>query len=914
MMMLDGGMQTPQMNSRGSPILLIGAAGGPNFGDEAIMGNWVRAIHKSAPERRIICDGYNLPNLRDFLAGGADTQSEPLSLWSHIREMAGTSFADANFSDLLATAGQPRTPERLLALSEGFRNEGIEHIHFIGGGYFNSQWPTHYLLTLLANTIASMNNIGVTGSGQGLLPVSADDADRIAAEFRNWRFIDVRDQESFSFLENHDLKNVVYSGDDALLHFTDIVDDWLITREAEPAAVICIQNDLFPGDEAISRLLGDEVIRKLHHHGIQQIILLEAMHGDVIELPAETVQICNEMRIRIRPISCNMLLAKGLPVHPDSIFITSRYHPHFFGVACGCRGISLAANPYYENKHRALEAIGSTWPISKIHHNIDFTKLVGNVLGKNFILPKSEFLLPWASRKKEIVTEVIACSSRGPVPEENYIGRALRAAHATAESLRSETRDRDRQISRLLERQSMQFGALKAVNEAYRQLTDQADRDVRHLNNALIQQASQVAQKVRDVQREMTRRVDEIQEVLEDERSTLHTEKMRRYGAEYEVLRYQNSLSWKVTRPLRTLAAKLRRLRASILPTRQQNKLKLAEPHPMITLTPNQNSSPKAADVDPRERMINELRSRLEALENRLRDTKQLLQFANDKLTDYTSREVARATPMLPEAAQSEATYQEWTRSVFGRALMPVTDRSIKAIVSFDPESYYYKNFVRSLFAAELQLVRDLLFDIQDRSVPGEFAEFGIYRGDWVNRLYDESRSIGLEREIWGFDSFQGLSDPDPENDDPFWKAGMFSASVELVRSLVKADQRPDIKLVEGFFADSLSKKEAQSLGLISYARIDCDIYQPTVECLDYLTDRLSHGSVLVFDDWSFDTRLGETRAFAEWTSRASHLEFEFLFFGVWDHFYVRVWHKGQPRWQHTPGAGQNGSVPGANP
>src|SRR5271166_4269837 len=78
-------------------------------------------------------------------------------------------------------------------------------------------------------------------------------------------------------------------------------------------------------------------------------------------------------------------------------------------------------------------------------------------------------------------------------------------------------------------------------------------------------------------------------------------------------------------------------------------------------------------------------------------------------------------------------------------------------------------------------------------------------------------------------------------------------------------------------------------VGPIAYARIDCDIYEPTLECLRYLTPRLSHGAVLVFDDWPHSLDIGEGRAFYEWALTVPNLRFEFLSFCTWGHFYIRV-------------------------
>ena len=65
--------------------------------------------------------------------------------------------------------------------------------------------------------------------------------------------------------------------------------------------------------------------------------------------------------------------------------------------------------------------------------------------------------------------------------------------------------------------------------------------------------------------------------------------------------------------------------------------------------------------------------------------------------------------------------------------------------------------------------------------------------------------------------------------------------------------------------------------------------------CLRYLAHRLSHGSVLVLDDWPHRIDIGEGRAFAEWIPSVPHLKFEFLFLGTWGHLYIRVWHRDRP-------------------
>lgn len=240
----------------------------------------------------------------------------------------------------------------------------------------------------------------------------------------------------------------------------------------------------------------------------------------------------------------------------------------------------------------------------------------------------------------------------------------------------------------------------------------------------------------------------------------------------------------------------------------------------------------------------------------------------------------------------SNSDYAAWTRGVFGTEL---PTPSVVFATSFDPATKWGQKAHEALLQVELQYVNELLTSIRDHDVKGAVAEFGIFEGWWINYLFEATESLGLYVPILGYDSFRGLSAPHPQYDSDFWQEGSYSASRQHVERNVSADRRPRIRLFEGFFADSLITPEAEAQGDIAYARVDCDIYEPAVQCLRYLSSRLAHGSVLVFDDWPHQKGIGEARAFAEWLPTVPHLRFEFLFFGTWGHFYTRVWHRDRP-------------------
>ena len=252
-----------------------------------------------------------------------------------------------------------------------------------------------------------------------------------------------------------------------------------------------------------------------------------------------------------------------------------------------------------------------------------------------------------------------------------------------------------------------------------------------------------------------------------------------------------------------------------------------------------------------------------------------------------------RATPAtVSEPAKtwdSSLSYDDWCRSVFR---LPVPVPGVRISASWAEDSEWGLRAYNALAQLECEYAASLLAEIRDKNIEGDIAEFGIFEGWWINFLHQTTDALGLQRRIYGFDSFEGLSDPHPDHDQAFWKKGQYACSLEQVSRNVQAAARPRLKLVKGFFEKSLRSPEAQVAEKFSYVRIDCDIYLPALDCLRYLGPRLADGAILVFDDWPHLRGCGEQRAFEEWLPSVPHLEFEFLFYGAIGHFYTRVHHK----------------------
>lgn len=122
--------------------------------------------------------------------------------------------------------------------------------------------------------------------------------------------------------------------------------------------------------------------------------------------------------------------------------------------------------------------------------------------------------------------------------------------------------------------------------------------------------------------------------------------------------------------------------------------------------------------------------------------------------------------------------------------------------------------------------------DLSDQR--GLFLEFGVHKGDSLVVL-----SSFTESKFYGFDSFEGL----PED----WRApGDKSIFACDVPRHVESDK---VELVQGWFNDTLPKFVEEHSGPVSFIHIDCDLYSSTKCIFDNLKDRISSGTVLLFDE-----------------------------------------------------------------
>ncbi|MBI3126024.1 MAG: class I SAM-dependent methyltransferase [Candidatus Tectomicrobia bacterium] len=141
----------------------------------------------------------------------------------------------------------------------------------------------------------------------------------------------------------------------------------------------------------------------------------------------------------------------------------------------------------------------------------------------------------------------------------------------------------------------------------------------------------------------------------------------------------------------------------------------------------------------------------------------------------------------------------------------------------------------------------------ETKGMGGAVVECGTYKGESIAPLAWIMRETGDDRPLYGFDSFEGLPVPRPEDATKSGYEGrpaqyFAQTSLEYVRGLLDALGVSDrVELVKGFFEDTLP---GAATGPISVLILDCDLYESYKACLQYLYGKVLPGGYIVFDEY----------------------------------------------------------------
>ena len=157
--------------------------------------------------------------------------------------------------------------------------------------------------------------------------------------------------------------------------------------------------------------------------------------------------------------------------------------------------------------------------------------------------------------------------------------------------------------------------------------------------------------------------------------------------------------------------------------------------------------------------------------------------------------------------------------------------------------------------------------------IPGDYLEFGTFEGTSLIGAVNAFQPLDRDDRcrFFGFDSFEGFRLDDRHDPaHPLFKEKEFATSYERVaRRVSKYSTKHEVRLVRGYFADTLTRANFEKLAIerIRVSLIDCDLMSSARLALWSSARCWQPGTTLVIDDWfnyRGDPAAGVSGAFEE--------------------------------------------------
>lgn len=152
------------------------------------------------------------------------------------------------------------------------------------------------------------------------------------------------------------------------------------------------------------------------------------------------------------------------------------------------------------------------------------------------------------------------------------------------------------------------------------------------------------------------------------------------------------------------------------------------------------------------------------------------------------------------------------------------------------------------------------------RGVSGDVVELGCYVG--TTSVYLAKRLKSAERDLYLYDSFEGLPPKTAEDDSPaglqFKTGELFAAKKQLIRNIKQANV--PMPIIKKAWFSNLAPQDMPAR--IAFAFLDGDYYGSIKDSLRCIEPRLTPGATVIIDDYANDALPGAAKATDEWLMR----------------------------------------------
>ncbi len=165
----------------------------------------------------------------------------------------------------------------------------------------------------------------------------------------------------------------------------------------------------------------------------------------------------------------------------------------------------------------------------------------------------------------------------------------------------------------------------------------------------------------------------------------------------------------------------------------------------------------------------------------------------------------------------------------------------------FDLNKYdIYKRIVKNYFLSK--------YFIYSNKIEGDILECGVFKGfsAYLMRLLQEKiNNEYMNSQFFLIDSFEGLSkiqkqDKVTNPDFRQFEEGHFKTSLENVEKVF--NKFKNVNVIKGWIPDIFNDLDKKNK--YKFVHLDVDLYQPTLDSLNYIYDKVVIGGVILTDDY----------------------------------------------------------------
>ncbi|HMZ08861.1 MAG TPA: TylF/MycF/NovP-related O-methyltransferase [Anaerolineales bacterium] len=177
-----------------------------------------------------------------------------------------------------------------------------------------------------------------------------------------------------------------------------------------------------------------------------------------------------------------------------------------------------------------------------------------------------------------------------------------------------------------------------------------------------------------------------------------------------------------------------------------------------------------------------------------------------------------------------------------------------------------------SLYFDRLYTVYQILFNWNIRTKNGRevlnTAEVGVYKGGTSYFIASIAKQMGMPIRHFCFDTFEGhaAEDINLSVETSHFPHAFNDTSFESVKDYLKYFE--NVSVHKGRIQDTAHILQDS---LMHFVHLDMDIYEPTLFALQFFTDRMVQGGVVLLDDYGFETCPGIEKAVNEFLSMHSN-------------------------------------------